>query len=76
MGSAAETAAILRAARNLKGFNSERKEQGERPVGVDQFLSREQQLLKQQLRDRWVASRRAKTPRTYWRGCQLFIDGK
>lgn len=75
LGSAAEAAAVLRAARNLKSFNSERKQQGDRPVGVDQFLSREEQEKKQQLWGKWVEARKQQTPKTFWKGCRLFVEG-
>lgn len=75
LGSAAEAAAVLRAARNLRGFNITRKEAGKRPVGVDQFLSREEQEQKQALWGKWSEARKRQAPKTFWRGCRLFVEG-
>ena len=72
------SAAVLRAASaacTLRTFNEGRKADGDCPVGVDQFLSREEQDIKQQLRGKWVKARQKKAPKTFWRGCRLFVEG-
>lgn len=76
LGSASETQAVLRAARNLRGFNEERKEGNQRTVGIDVFLSREELQAKQALRGQWEEACKSKKTGVFWRGARLFVEGK
>ena len=76
LGSPAEAEAVMRAARKLKTLNAERKAAGQRPVGLDQFLSAEDQAIKTSLRPKWEAARKRGAPKTFWRGCHLFVEGQ
>lgn len=76
LGSAAEAQAVLRAARNLKDYNAERKAEGNRAVGIDHFLSQEELKTKRQLWPKWQEARGRQAPKTYWKGARLFVEGQ
>ena len=76
LGSTSEAEAVLRAARNLKSFNQQRKDTGKRAVGIDPFLSKEELGKKQKLWPAWQEARKRRAPKTYWKGACLFVEGQ
>ena len=74
--SPAEADAVLRAARNLRSYNTQRKEDGQRPVGIDRFLSTEEMAIKKALMGKWKAARDSNLAKVFWRGCKLYVEGK
>ena len=76
LGSRSQAEAVLRAARNLKEFNQERKAAGKRAVGLDQFLSKEEMARKQALWPAWLEARKRRAPKTWWKGACLFVEGQ
>ena len=68
LGSPAQVEAVLRSAWQLRNFNAARKEHRIRPVGLDQFLSKEHLARRQQLRPKWEVARKKRAPQTFWRG--------
>ena len=73
--SASERLAVLRAAYKLRQLNAARKEEGSLTIGVDTFLTREQKAVKDSLWPKFKQAKEAGHPRTYFRGCKLFVKG-
>ena len=69
---AAQAQAVLRAAFYLKAYNQQRKSDGHRGVGIDPFLTKEEAQIKRQLKGRYDQER---APKTFWKGCRLFVKG-
>ena len=47
-----------------------------KPVGLDPFLSQEEVALKLRLKSRCDAERAKGTPKVYFRGCHLYVNGR
>ena len=62
--------------RGSNQIQAKRKEAKEATVGLDPFLSKEDLQKKQALRSQWQQARKEGKPKTFWRGCKLFVDGK
>ena len=73
--SASERLAVLRSACKLRQLNAARKEEGSLTIGVDTFLTREQKVVKDSLWPKFKQAKEAGHPRTYFRGCKLFVKG-
>ena len=74
--SAVQAQAVLRAAVNLKAFNISKKKAGERPVGIDPFLTAKELAIKGRLKGLFDSERAKGTPKVFWRGCRLFANGQ
>ena len=74
--SAVQAQAMLRAAFNLKAFNLSKKKAGERPVGIDPFLTAKELAIKGRLKGLFDSERAKGTPKVFWRGCRLFANGQ
>ena len=73
---AVQAQAVLRAAFHLKAFNISRKKEGDRPVGLDPFLTQAELAIKRKLKGVFDSERAKGTPKVFWRGCRLFANGQ
>ena len=71
-----QAAAVLRAAFHLKAFNEKLKRSNKQPIGLDPFLSKEEVAVKLRLKGRFDSERAKGTPKVFFRGCHLFVNGR
>ena len=76
--SAVQAQAVLRAAFHLKAFNLSRRAGGDKPIGLDPFLTQTGLAIKRiaKLKGLFDAERAKGTPKVFFRGCKLFANGQ
>ena len=73
---ASQASAVLRAAYHLKTYNLGQKSAGKGSVGIDPFLTKEEVGIKHKLKQRFDQERARGTPKVFFRGCHLFVNGR